>query len=83
MTNEIHTLRMQREAMKKDVLFRRQRVEKIEENLRRIGQELERTIYDQEDVNKQVGVESQEQMETREDNKRMKQALERMREESR
>ena len=46
MTNDIHNFRMQREAMKKDVLFRRQRQEKIEGNLRMISQELEKAVYE-------------------------------------
>ena len=79
MTNDIHNFRMQREAMKKDVLFRRQRQEKIEGNLRMTSQELEKAVYEQEEHSKQLGMDGSDQSQAREDNKRLKQTIERIR----
>ena len=36
MTNEIHVFRMQKEGMKKEIMFRRQREDQMQSNLKRI-----------------------------------------------
>lgn len=36
MTNEIHMLKMHRESMKKEIIFRKQREEQMEINLRKL-----------------------------------------------
>ena len=48
-----------------------------------ISSELEKALYEQEESSKQLGMDGSELSEVREDNKRMKQTIERMRQEQR
>ena len=79
MTNEIHNLRMQREAMKKEVLFRKQREEKLENNMRKLQIDLDKALFEQDELNKNVDVDVQDQTTFKEENKRLKQNIDRIR----
>jgi hypothetical protein len=46
MTNDIHVIRMQKESMRKEIMFRKQREEQLENNLRKVAMALERAFID-------------------------------------
>lgn len=83
MTNEIHTLRMTKEAMRKEVLFRKQREDQLETNIRKVTAELEKAHFEQEELNKNIDMDLEETARMREDNKRLKQSVDNLRHENR
>lgn len=83
MTNEIHTLRMTKEAMRKEVLFRKQREDQLETNIRKVTAELEKAHFEQEELNKNIDMDLEETSRMREDNKRLKQSVDNLRQENR
>ena len=56
MTNEIHVLKMHRESMKKEIIFRKQREEQMEINLRKIQIDLEKAIIIQEELSRNTEI---------------------------
>ena len=83
MTNEIHQLRMLKEGMRKEIVFRRQREEQLENNIRKLQQDLDKAQYEQDDVHRTLDSEMGEQMSLMEENKHLKMALDRLRAELR
>jgi len=72
---------MQKESMKKELLFRKQREEQLEMNLRRVSGELHRALQEQSDLN--MGINSDQGATLKEENKRLKEVVEELRREAR
>ena len=49
-TNDMHNFKIQKEAMRKELLFRKQRQDQLENNLARVKVDLEKSFYEQEDL---------------------------------
>jgi hypothetical protein len=76
MTNDIHMLKMHRESMKKELMFRKQREEQMDSNLKKIQMQLDKALYTNEELSRNLDEEMDEQTITREENKQLKNQIE-------
>ncbi|CDW79632.1 UNKNOWN [Stylonychia lemnae] len=79
MTNEIHNLRMMKEAMRKEIIFRKQREDQLESNIRKLQVQVDRAQFESDDIRVQLNEETQSNNEFKEQNKYIKQQIERFR----
>ena len=75
MTNSIHLYKMQKDAIRKELLFRKQREDQMEGQVRKIQIDLDKANIEFEETNKLLNGDKSSSSEAKEENRRLKQAI--------
>eukprot|EP00347_Sterkiella_histriomuscorum_P009621 403340510 len=78
MTSDIHNLRMMKEGMRKEILFRKQRVDQLENNIRKIESGLDKAQFEQDELKRTLDQGTQEQSDSQNESSYLKSTLERL-----
>ena len=78
-TNEIHVLRIQKEGMRKESLFRKQREEQLEQNLKKARFEVEKACFERDDICSNIDCKETDFVQLKEENKKYKKGIEELR----